>query len=111
MDKSKKQLEPIFPGEILLEEFLVPYGISQNQLSRDIDVPLTRINDIIRGKRGISGDTALRLGIYFNTTPDLWLGLQSEYEIRVVKNKLGKQIENRVIPHRANKVSNTLFYN
>lgn len=101
MGTSKKRLEPIFPGEILLEEFLVPYGISQNKLSRDIDVPLTRINDIIRGKRGISADTALRLGRYFNTSPDLWLGLQSEYDIRVVKNKLGKQIDHRVIPYRS----------
>lgn len=101
MEASQKRLDPISPGEVLLEEFLVPYGISQNKLSRDIDVPLTRINDIIRGKRGISADTALRLSRYFNTSPDLWLGLQSEYDIRIVRNKVGKQIEHRVIPYRS----------
>ncbi len=100
MDTIKRKLEPIFPGEILLEEFLLPYGISQNKLSRDIDVPLTRINDIIRGKRGISADTALRLGRYFNTSPDLWLGLQAEYDIRIVKNKFGKRIEDRIVPYK-----------
>ncbi|KIE06294.1 Virulence-associated protein I [Candidatus Jidaibacter acanthamoeba] len=100
MTHTDKRLAPITPGEILLEEFLVPYGISQNKLARDIDVPLTRINDIVKGKRGISADTALRLARYFNTSADLWLGLQAEYDLRTVHNKLGSYIEKRVVPYQ-----------
>jgi len=89
-------LEPITPGEILLEEYLIPYNISQNKLSRDIDVTVGRINDIIHGKRSITADTALRLAKYFNTSADLWLGLQSEYDIRIARAKLGAYIERRI---------------
>ena len=72
---------PIHPGEILLEEFLKPWKISQNALSRDLDVPLQRINQIVLGKRSITVDTALRLAKYFGTTPELWLNLQGRYDL------------------------------
>lgn len=93
---KEKLLDPITPGEILLEEYLIPYNISQNKLSRDIDVTVGRINDIIKGKRSITADTALRLAKYFNTSPDLWLGLQAEYDIRSTKTRLGDYIERRI---------------
>lgn len=92
-------LEPIYPGEILLEEFMKPLEISQNQLSRDIDVPPGRINEIIHGKRAITADTALRLAKYFNTSAELWLGLQVEYDIRVAKRNLWPTIEGRIRTH------------
>lgn len=89
-------LDPITPGEILKEEFMRPLKLSQNQLARDLDVPPGRINDIVRNKRSITADTALRLAIYFDTTPELWLGLQTEYDLRHSRREIGKQIERRV---------------
>ena len=77
---------PIHPGEILLEEFLKPLQISQNALSRDLDVPLQRINQIVLGKRAITVDTALRLAKYFGTTPELWLNLQTRYELEKARD-------------------------
>lgn len=90
------QLEPIPPGEILWEEFMEPLGISQNRLSRDIDVPVTRIHHIIHGKRSITADTALRLALYFDTTPELWLNLQSDYDLRLIRHTHGTDITSRV---------------
>jgi addiction module HigA family antidote len=89
-------LELITPGEILLEEFMRPHAISQNRLSRDIDVPLARINEIVKGKRAITADTALRLGKYFATSAELWLGLQMEYDIRRARRDVWPAIEPRV---------------
>ena len=77
-----RKLELITPGEILLEEFLVPLGISQNRLSRDINVPVGRINDIVHGRRSITANTALKLGKYFGNSPEFWMGLQAEYDLR-----------------------------
>ncbi len=74
---------PLHPGEILLEEFLKPMGITQYRLAKDINVPQRRISEIVQGKRAITADTALRLGKYFNVSPELWLGLQADYDIRV----------------------------
>jgi addiction module HigA family antidote len=88
-----KRLEPITPGEILLEEFLEPLGISQNQLARDIDVPAGRINEVVRGRRSITADTALRLAKYFKTSPELWLGLQNEYDLRMAARAVGNRLE------------------
>ena len=88
---------PIHPGEILLEEFLKPLKISQNALSRDLDVPLQRINQIVLGKRSISVDTALRLAKYFGTTPELWLNLQSRYDLETARDsRLMETIEKTV---------------
>lgn len=82
MSTSKTKLDPIRPGEILLEEFLKPFGLTMSQLALRIKVPSGRITDIVHGKRDISGDTAIRLGLYFNTGPEFWLNLQSSYTLR-----------------------------
>jgi addiction module HigA family antidote len=92
----EKKLSPITPGDILLEEFLEPMGISQAKLARDIKVPPNRINQIINGKREITTDTALRLGKYFGIEPEFWLNLQMRFNMKVVKEKAGKQIEREV---------------
>lgn len=96
-----KKLQPIHPGEILLEEFMRPMEISINALARDIAVPPGRISEIVNGKRGISADTALRLSLYFNVSAELWLGLQSDYDLRITKQRSGKEIEKRVHPYAA----------
>ena len=93
---AAKKLDPIHPDEILFEDFMKPLAISINGLARDLDVPPARISDIVHGKRGITADTALRLAKYFNTTPGVWLGLQSEFEIRVAQRTVWPQIESRV---------------
>ena len=93
---ATKLLDPIPPGEILFEEFMQPLGISMNALARDIDVPPNRISDIVNAKRAITADTALRLGKYFNVSPELWLGLQSDYDIRVAKRTVWRDIEPRI---------------
>ena len=92
------QLDPITPGEILLKEFLEPMQISQNRLARDIDVPLTRINDIVHARRGITTDTALRLGAYFSTTPEFWINLQTRYDLKLAKRDLWPDIEKKIRP-------------
>jgi addiction module HigA family antidote len=98
---TKKRLEPIYPGEILREEFLRPMGVSINKLARDIDVPPGRISEIVNGKRAITADTALRLGRYFGVSPEIWLNLQADYELRVARNITGREIETRVRPFKA----------
>jgi antitoxin HigA-1 len=82
---TAQRLRPVHPGEILLEEYLKPLGISQNKLGRDLGVPAQRINEIIRGKRSITVDTALRLARYFHTTPRFWLNLQARYDLEVAE--------------------------
>ncbi len=91
-----KQLDPIHPGEILLEEFMKPLGISINQLARDLDVPPNRISTIVNGTRSITADTALRLGAYFRVTPETWLGLQVDYDLRLTRQRKGEEITRRV---------------
>jgi len=93
-----KKLSPITPGEILLEEFLKPLGISQNRLARAIDVPTGRINDIIRGKRGITSDTAARLAVYFRNTPQLWLNLQAQYDAKIASQVLLPKFSKSIRP-------------
>ncbi|MEK6776688.1 MAG: HigA family addiction module antitoxin [bacterium] len=93
---SKKKLDPIHPGEILIEEFLKPMGISQYRLAKDISVPARRINEIVHGKRSISADTALRLSRYFSISERFWLNLQTQYDIEVQKDKIDKQFEEKV---------------
>jgi len=80
---------PIHPGEILVEEFLKPYALSQYRLAKDVCVPPRRINEIVHGLRSISADTALRLARYFGTSPEFWLNLQAHYDIEVEREKLG----------------------
>ena len=93
-----KLLDPIYPGEILYDDFMEPLGISINQLARDLSVPPNRISDIVNGKRGISADTALRLERYFGVEAQFWLNLQSEYDLRMIKRKSWPDIERRIIP-------------
>ena len=90
------KLPPITPGEILMEEFLEPLGISQSQLARDLNVPANRINQIINGKREITADTALRLGTYFGIEPEFWLNLQMRFTMKVARERVGKQIDREV---------------
>ena len=89
-------LDPIPPGEILYEEFMQPSGISINALARDIGVPPNRISAIINGKRSITADTALRLGKYFGVSPELWLGLQVDYDLRLMRRTRWPAIEPRI---------------
>jgi addiction module HigA family antidote len=92
----KDKLDPIHPGEILLEEFLNPMGISQYRLAKDISVPPRRINEIVHGKRGVSADTALRLERYFGLSEGFWLRLQSRYGLEVEKDRLDERLEKEV---------------
>ena len=91
-----KLLDEIHPGEILLEDFMKPMGITARQLSADIDVSPSRISDIVHGNRPITADTALRLGLFFSMEPRFWLNLQSEYDMRIAKRDLQSQIQSRV---------------
>jgi len=93
---SRKLLEPIPPGEILKEEFMSPLGITVSALARDLGVPANRISQLVNGKRAFSADTALRLGKYFGTSPEIWLDLQSDYDLRLARRTTWKQIEPRV---------------
>ncbi len=98
MNNKSNNLEPINPGEILREDFLEPLGISINQLSRDLSVPPNRISEIVNGKRAITADTALRLERYFGIEAQFWLNLQTEFDLRVMKRKIGADIQKRIIP-------------
>jgi antitoxin HigA-1 len=93
---AAKHLDPIPPGEILREEFMRPLGVSINALARDLDVPPNRISEIVNGKRAITADTALRLGKYFGVSPEIWLDLQSDYELRVARRDVWPKAELRV---------------
>ena len=94
-------LNPVHPGEILLEDFLKPLGTSQYRLAKDIHVPLRRVNEIVRERRGISADTALRLARYFKTTAQFWLNLQSHYELDTARLESEKVINRTVQPSPA----------
>ncbi len=96
----KALLDPIHPGEILREDFMKPLGISINRLAREVGVPPGRISEIVRGKRAISADTALRLGRFFGVSPEIWVNLQGDYELRVARRAMGEAIEGRVKPLR-----------
>jgi antitoxin HigA-1 len=97
----KKKLTPIHPGEILLEDFMRPKEISINKLAREIVVPPNRISAIVNGKRSITADTALRLGKYFSVSPETWLGIQADYDLRIAKQTIGKEVEKRIHPYAA----------
>jgi len=101
MARKAKHLDPIHPGEILLEEFMRPMGISINRLARDLVVPPGRISAIVNGKRAITADTALRLGRYFRVSSELWVGLQADYDLRVARRATGAEIAERVRPRVA----------
>ncbi|MFQ5742166.1 MAG: HigA family addiction module antitoxin [Acidobacteriota bacterium] len=92
----KEKLQPVHPGEVLLEEFLKPMGLSQNRLALDIGVHARRINEIVLQKRGITANTALRLARYFGTSPQFWLGLQADYELDVEQDAFGDRLAKEV---------------
>ena len=96
-----ERLENVHPGEILNEEFLVPMSISAYRLSKDTEIPQTRISQIIKGKRSITADTALRLSLYFGTSPKFWLGLQDDFDIEE-ESKGKKEVFNRIRRIRKN---------
>jgi addiction module HigA family antidote len=92
------RLSPIHPGEVLLEEFIKPMNLSQNRLAIDIGVDARRINEIVLGKRAITADTALRLSRFFGNSPQFWMGLQTQYDLDVAEDQLGKRLDREVRP-------------
>ncbi len=96
---AKKILDPIHPGEILMEEFLKPMGISQYRLAKDINVPARRINEIVQGKRSITPDTALRLSRFFGLSERFWINLQARYDLEMEKDRLKNRLEEEVHVH------------
>lgn len=100
-----KKMPPVHPGKILLEEFLEPMGISQYRLAKDMSVPPRRINEIVRRKRAITADTALRLGIFFDMSPQFWMNLQSRYELEKAEDKLEGRLKREVHRYRSEETS------
>ncbi len=98
---TQNGMRPVHPGEIIREDYLEPTGMSVSALSRALNVPVTRINDVVRGNRGITADTALRLARYFGTSERFWLNLQMEYELRKAQIEKGPQVNKEVQPHAA----------
>ena len=93
-----KRMKPVHPGEVLMEEFLKPMGISQYRLAKDIGLQPTRINQIVKGKAGISAETALRLGRYFQMSPQFWMNLQSQYELESARDRLEEKLIKEIHP-------------
>ncbi len=100
MINQSKRLQPIHPGEVLLEEFLKPMSLSQARLARGIQVPVRRVHEIVSGKRRLTVDTALRLAHYFGMSAQFWLGLQLDYDLDVAMEELLPQIEKEICHHR-----------
>ena len=101
MNKKRTKLPPTPPGETLREYFLGPLNLSVHRLAEDLGVPAGRIHDIVRGRRSISADTALRLARYFRTTPELWTNLQAKYDLEVTQDAMGAEIKSQVKRRRA----------
>lgn len=93
------KLSPVHPGEVLLEEFILPMNLSQNRLAIDIGVDARRINEIVLGKRAVTADTALRLSRFFGNSPQFWMGLQTQYDLDVAEDQLGKRLDREVRPY------------
>jgi antitoxin HigA-1 len=93
---SQHKMAPVHPGEVLQEEFLTPLGLSQHRLALDLGVDPRRINEIVAGRRSVTANTALRLARYFGTSPEFWLGLQSQYDLDVEEDELGDRIAHEV---------------
>ncbi|HWW93342.1 MAG TPA: HigA family addiction module antitoxin [Vicinamibacteria bacterium] len=101
MPKRPRRLPPVHPGEILREDLLKPLGISVNRLGRDLRVPVTRVSEIVNGRRGVTADTALRLARYFGTTPEFWMSLQAAYDLDLVQRDSADRIARDVHPREA----------
>ena len=97
----KNGMWPVHPGEILFEEFMKPLGVSRNRLARDLDIPVSRVSEIVHGRRGVTADTALRLAEYFGTSPELWLNLQADFDLRVARAAAWPEIKRRIRPLKA----------
>jgi antitoxin HigA-1 len=95
-----RKIPPLHPGEVLYEDFIVPTGISIHRLAMDLRVPANRIAEIVKGERAISADTALRLARYLGTSPEFWLGLQSDYDLEKAKDELAARIAREVHPRK-----------
>lgn len=102
---KKKLLKPVSPGEVLLKDYLEPLGISQNKLGRDLNVPITRINEIVNAKRAVTVDTAVRLGHYFGTSAEVWLNLQQQYDLELARRNLVAEVQRTVVPLKDQKVA------
>ena len=98
MKKAKRSMPPVHPGEILMEDFLKPMGITQYRLAKSIGVPQRRIGEIVAGKRAVTADTALRLGRYFGTDAQSWMNLQAHYDLEVASDKVGEKIIRDIHP-------------
>lgn len=98
MTSQKKFIPPIHPGEILKEEFLDPLGLSQRAFARSIDVPANRVNEIVRGKRAITGDTAIRFSLSLGTSPEMWLRLQARYELEKAQDESDPNLKDKIKP-------------
>ena len=94
-------MKPPHPGETIKEEYLVPLGMRTTALAKELGIGAPRLNEVVRGRRSVTADTALRLARYFGTTPELWINLQSFYDLRMAQRKAGKTIERQVTPRRA----------
>ena len=101
MARKTKTMPPIHPGETLREDFLKPLGMTVHRMAMELSVPATRVNDIVRGKRAITADTALRLARYFGTTPQFWMSLQANYELELAQDARGPEIADRIRPREA----------
>jgi addiction module HigA family antidote len=101
MAKKSEKLPPIHPGETLIEDFLKPLGLSANRLALELHVPVTRVNEIVHGRRSITADTALRLARYFGTSPQFWINLQASYDLEVAIDASAEVIQSQVRPRRA----------
>ncbi len=101
MKKTKRSMPPVHPGEILMEDFLKPMGITQYRLAKSISVPQRRIGEIVAGKRAITADTALRLARFFGTDPESWMNLQAHYDLELANEKLSEKIIKDVHPFEA----------
>jgi addiction module HigA family antidote len=96
-----KKLKPVHPGEVLLEEFMKPLGLSMNRMALDLRVPVTRIADIVNERRGITADTALRFARYFKNSPTFWMNLQTRYDLEVAEDKIAAKVRRDVQPLQA----------
>ena len=101
MARKTKIMPPIHAGETLREDFLKPLGLTASRLAIELMVPVTRMNDIVRGRRAVTADTALRLARYFGTTPQFWMNLQANYELELAQDARGSEIAQRIRPHQA----------
>ena len=101
MARRTKTMAPVHPGETLREDFLKPLGLTANRLAMELLVPATRVNDIVRGKRAVTADTALRLARYFGTTPQFWMNLQANYDLELAQDSRGAEIAGRIRSRQA----------